>query len=189
MEIHFLGAAETVTGSKYFLKSQQHQFLVDCGLFQGIKKLRQLNWQYLPLEIKKLEAIFLTHGHLDHVGYLPKLVKMGFKGYIFGTEPTLKIAEIILLDSAKIQEEEAAQANKEGYSKHSPAEPLYTIDDAKEAIAMFKSVPEGEWIDYSSEARFRFLTVGHIIGACSVQLELENKSSSFQVISVGMMIY
>lgn len=179
MNIHFLGAAETVTGSKYYLESKDHRFLVDCGLFQGVKKLRQKNWEYLPLEVHKLDAVFLTHGHLDHVGYLPKLVKMGFKSYIFGTEPTLKVAEIILMDSAKIQEEEAEKANKEGYSKHSPAEPLYTVKDAEKAISFFKVVPEGSWFDLSNSLRFRFQQVGHIIGACFLEVNAGGKKIVF----------
>ncbi|MCB9187965.1 MAG: MBL fold metallo-hydrolase [Flavobacteriales bacterium] len=175
MEIQFLGAAETVTGSKYLIKNENEQFLVDCGLFQGVKKLRQMNWEYLPIQAEHLDAVFLTHGHLDHVGYLPKLIKMGFKGPIYGTEPTLKIAEIILEDSAKIQEEEAERANKEEYSKHSPAEPLYTIKDAEKAISYFKVVPEGSWFDFSADLKFRFQTVGHIIGACFLEIEFKGK--------------
>lgn len=179
MEIFFLGAAETVTGSKYLINSKSHQFLVDCGLFQGVKRLRQKNWEYLPIEVNELDAVFITHGHLDHVGYLPKLIKMGYNGFIFGTAPTLEIAEIILLDSAKIQEEEASRANKEGYSKHSPAEPLYTVKDAERAIACFKEVPEGSWFDYSQNCKFRFQTVGHIIGASFIEIELDNERLVF----------
>ena len=108
IKIHFLGAAGTVTGSKYLIEVLDNKIMVDCGLFQGLKKLRNLNWEYLPVEVGTVDVVLLTHAHLDHTGYLPRLVKAGFKGKIYGTAPTLDIAEIILRDSAKIQEEEAA---------------------------------------------------------------------------------
>ena len=130
--IHFLGAAGTVTGSKYLLELPDKIILVDCGMFQGVKKLRQLNWQQLPIDASKIDLVLLTHGHLDHTGFLPLLVKMGFIGQICGTAPTLDIAEIILRDSAKIQEEDALRANKESFTKHDPAEPLYNTDDVEQ---------------------------------------------------------
>lgn len=179
MEVFFLGASETVTGSKYLVKGDSHQVMIDCGLFQGIKKLRQKNWEYLPLDVNSLDAVFLTHGHLDHVGYLPRLIKQGYSGYIFGTEPTLRVAEIILLDSARIQEEEAERANRERYTKHHPAEPLYTVKDAEKAISCFKTVPINHWFDLSPHCKFRFCPVGHIIGACFIALEMEGKRLIF----------
>ncbi len=127
MKIHFLGASGTVTGSKFYLETPELNILIDCGLFQGLKELRERNWSPLPINVSNIDVVLLTHGHLDHTGYLPRLVKTGFKGKIIGTPPTLAITRIILLDSAKIHEEEAEQANKEGYSKHRPALPFYTI--------------------------------------------------------------
>src|SRR5690606_12137141 len=140
IKIHFLGASGTVTGSKFYLETPELNIMVDCGMFQGLKELRQQNWSSLPIDVPKIDLVLLTHGHLDHTGYLPRLLREGFKGKIVGTAPTLAITRIILLDSAKIHEEEAEQANREGYSKHSPALPLYTIKDAERTIDLFESL-------------------------------------------------
>src|SRR3546814_12832387 len=134
----FLGAASTVTGSKYLVDTGDRKILIDCGLFQGLKELRLKSWEYLPVEVSKIDVVLLTHGHLDHTGYLPRLVKQGYNGPIYGTNPTLDIAKIILNDSAKIQEQEAARPNKEGNSKHSPAVPLYDLTVVKKTISHFK---------------------------------------------------
>src|SRR5690606_19878021 len=131
VKIHFLGASGTVTGSKFYLETPEKNIMIDCGMFQGLKELRLLNWEPLPIDASKIDVVLLTHGHLDHTGYLPRLVKEGFRGKIIGTRPTLDITRIILLDSAKIQEEEAERANEEGYSKHLPAMPLYTVKEAE----------------------------------------------------------
>lgn len=179
IRIHFLGAAGTVTGSKYLIDTGDHQLLVDCGLFQGLKELRLLNWDHLPTDVGNIDMVLLTHGHMDHTGYLPRLMKMGFKGPIHGTRPTLEIAEIILLDSAKIQEEEAKKANLEGYSKHHPAEALYDLKDAEQAIARFNSMPEGEWMELFQDVKVRFQYNGHIIGATFIELEVRGKRIVF----------
>ncbi|MFT6166938.1 MAG: metallo-beta-lactamase family protein [Vicingaceae bacterium] len=179
IKIHFLGASETVTGSKYVIDTGDRKIMIDCGLFQGLKKLRLLNWDYLPVAIKEIDTVLITHGHLDHTGYLPRLVKMGYNKSIRGTGPTLDVAEIILRDSAKIQEEEAEWANKKGYSKHSPAEPLYNLKDAEKAIHHFKSVPEGEWMDLYPEIKARFQYNGHIIGATFIELDIHGKRFVF----------
>ena len=173
--IHFLGASGTVTGSKYLIDTGDRKIMIDCGLFQGLKKLRLLNWNYPPVEVKDIDTVLLTHGHLDHTGYLPRLVSAGFNGSIQGTRPTLDIAEIILKDSAKIQEEEAEKANKEGYSKHKPAKPLYDLKDAEQAIAHFKPVPEGEWLELYDGIQARFRYNGHIIGATFIELNIHGK--------------
>ena len=138
MQIQFLGGAGTVTGSKFLIQALGRNILVDCGLFQGVKKLRQLNWDYLPVEASEVDVVLLTHAHLDHTGYLPRLIKAGFGGKIYGTPPTLDIAGIILRDSAKIQMEEAKQANKLGYSSHDPAKPLYNLKDVDEVLLHFE---------------------------------------------------
>ena len=127
----FLGAAETVTGSKYLIECGDHRVLVDCGLFQGFKSLRQKNWEPLPIGADTIDAVVLTHAHLDHVGYLPRLVKDGFYGLVHCTPATQKLARLILLDSAKNQEHDAAYANKKGFCKHKPALPLYDSRDAE----------------------------------------------------------
>ncbi len=116
IKIHFLGASGTVTGSKFYLETPERNIMVDCGMFQGLKELREMNWKQLPIDVSKIDMVLLTHGHLDHTGYLPRLVKEGFQGQIIGTAPTLAITTIILRDSAKINEEEAERANAEGFS-------------------------------------------------------------------------
>ncbi len=175
IKIHFLGASGTVTGSKFYLETPELNIMVDCGMFQGLKELRQQNWSSLPIDVPKIDLVLLTHGHLDHTGYLPRLLREGFKGKIVGTAPTLAITRIILLDSAKIHEEEAEQANREGYSKHSPALPLYTIKDAERTIELFESLEENVWITLSDNIRFKFRYNGHIIGATFIELEIFGK--------------
>jgi metallo-beta-lactamase family protein len=179
VQIHFLGASNTVTGSKYLIDTGTRKILIDCGMFQGLKKLRLLNWEALPVDVKEIDLVLLTHGHLDHVGYLPRLVKFGYKHPILGTSPTLDVAEVILKDSAKIQMEEAARANEEGYSKHSAAKPLYDLVDAERAIDLFKGVPEGEWMDLFEGIKARFNYNGHIIGATFIELSIFNEIYCF----------
>tara|TARA_R100000935_G_scaffold58270_2_gene94630 strand:- start:5357 stop:6733 length:1377 start_codon:yes stop_codon:yes gene_type:complete len=179
INIHFLGAAGTVTGSKYLLDTGDRKILVDCGLFQGLKELRLKNWEHPPVEVSDIDVVLLTHGHLDHTGYLPRLVKQGFKGPIYGTNPTLDIAKIILNDSAKIQEQEAERANKEGYSKHSPAEPLYDLKDVEKTIPHFKGVPQAQWISLFEGIKARFQYNGHILGATYIELDLHGKRFVF----------
>lgn len=177
--IHFLGAAGTVTGSKYLIEAPGKKFLVDCGLFQGLKQLRLLNWDALPVDVSSIDFVLLTHGHLDHTGYLPRLVKSGFKGNIYGTAPTLDIAEIILRDSARLQEEEAEQANKEGFSKHQPAKPLYTEQDVVATLSYFKPIQVDEWMDLGGEVKARFQTNGHIIGSTFIEVQIREKKFVF----------
>ncbi|MDX9779777.1 MAG: MBL fold metallo-hydrolase, partial [bacterium] len=139
--ITFLGATGTVTGSKYLLQHANSRVLIDCGLFQGLKELRLRNWTDLKSVAQELDAILLTHAHIDHTGYLPRMVRQGFNKPVFCTEATRDLLEIMLLDSAHLQEEDAKYANKKGFSKHKPALPLYGIEDAQKAIALLQGIP------------------------------------------------
>ena len=179
MKIHFLGGAGTVTGSKTLIESNGIRLLIDCGLFQGIKPLRELNWNPLPILPSTINCVLLTHGHLDHCGWLPRLVDQGFKGKIYCTRPTKAVARIILLDSARIQEEEANKANQGHYSKHQIAEPLYTVADSEKVLPLFRVVERGKAVSVDPEITAVFSDAGHIIGASSITLELEGKTLVF----------
>ncbi len=179
IKIHFLGAAGTVTGSKFLIETPEKNILIDCGMFQGLKELRQINWEKLPIDVSAIDVVLLTHGHLDHTGYLPRLVKQGYRGKILGTAPTLAIAKIILLDSAKIHEEEAEKANEEGYSKHRPAEPFYGVVEAEATLGFFKAEEKDQWHTLSDKIKFRFRYNGHIIGATFIELEIFGKTFVF----------
>jgi len=179
LKIKFLGGAGCVTGSKTLLESNGQRILVDCGLFQGIKKLRNLNWAPLEVDPATLDAVVLTHAHLDHCGYLPLLVKNGFKGDIHCTYPTRDLTEIILLDSGKIQEEEAERANRYGYTKHKPAKPLYDIKDAKLAISYLVSHNLNEWVILNNEFKFNFKNSGHILGSAMVEMKAAGQKIVF----------
>lgn len=179
ISVQFLGAAGTVTGSKYLITAYNKKILVDCGLFQGLKKLRSLNWEEFAINPLKIDVVLLTHGHLDHVGYLPKLVRHGFKSPILGTAPTLQITKIILEDSAKIQEEEAERANRFKYSKHKIAKPLYTLEDAQAIQKYFKPQKLNEWIVIADNISVRFRYNGHIIGATFIELKIGKKTLVF----------
>lgn len=179
MKIKFIGGAGTVTGSKTLIESNGTRFLVDCGLFQGLKALRELNWEPLPVPASTIDIVVLTHGHLDHCGWLPRLIDQGFKGKIYCTAPTKAVAELVLLDSAKIQEEEAERANSEHYSKHNPAEPLYTLQQAESVFPLFKVIRINESIAIANGIDAVFSNAGHIIGACSISIKLEGKTLVF----------
>jgi metallo-beta-lactamase family protein len=179
VKLNFLGGAGTVTGSKFLIETAELHLMVDCGMFQGLKELRQLNWNDLPIDVEAIDFVLLTHGHLDHVGYLPRLIKQGFKGKILGTTPTLAIAEIILKDSAKIHEEEAERANKEGFTKHHPALPFYTLKDAEDTLQHFKPVKCDVWIALSENISVRFQYNGHIIGSTFIELDINSKRFVF----------
>ncbi|HLV14264.1 MAG TPA: MBL fold metallo-hydrolase [Xanthomarina sp.] len=179
VKIHFLGAAGVVTGSKYLLETPEKNIMIDCGMFQGLKELRELNWEDLSVDVEDIDLVLLTHGHLDHVGYLPRLVKQGFHGKIIGTAPTLAIAEIILKDSARIHEEEAKKANEEKYSKHAPALPFYTTSEAEKTIDMFQMEQEDKWIELTENILYRFQYNGHIIGATFIELDIHGKRFVF----------
>lgn len=179
MKIQFLGATGTVTGSKYLLSTGSAKILVDCGLFQGHKQLRLRNWERMPLRPSELEAVILTHAHLDHSGYLPLLVKNGFKGKIFCSEATFDLCKILLPDSGHLQEEEASYANRHGFSKHSPALPLYSEADAVRALAFFSPVRFDAEFHACAGMRARLLRAGHILGAAIVVLKSGDTTVTF----------
>ena len=179
VSLKFLGASGTVTGSKFYLETPELNIMIDCGMFQGLKELREKNWEPLPIDASKIDVVLLTHGHLDHTGYLPRLVKEGFKGSIIGSYPTLSIAQIILLDSAKIQEEQAKKANEEGYSKHPKALPFYDLKEAQRTIDLFSGRQKDEWVQLSDNIRFKFRYNGHIIGSTFIELEIFEKLFAF----------
>ena len=175
MKIKFIGGAGTVTGSKTLIESNGVRILIDCGQFQGIKPLRELNWEPLPILPSTIDYVLLTHGHLDHCGWLPRLVDQGFTGKIYCTSPTKDVAKLILLDSAKIQEEEAKKANEGKFSKHDVAQPLYTVAQAEKVFPFFRVIKTNEPIALDAEISAVYTNAGHIIGACTIELQLENK--------------
>jgi len=179
VKLHFLGAAGTVTGSKFLLETPEKNILIDCGMFQGLKHLRLRNWEDLTFDASKIDVVLLTHGHLDHTGYLPRLMQQGFRGAIIGTAPTLAVTEIILKDSGKIHEEDAERANKEQYSKHHPAKPFYTLKEAEATVNYFKAVEKDEWHVLGTNIQYRFKYNGHIIGATFIELDLFGKRFVF----------
>lgn len=179
MKVTFIGGAGTVTGSKTLIESKGIRILIDCGLFQGIKPLRELNWGPLPVLPSTIDFVLLTHGHLDHCGWLPRFVNQGFKGKIYCTSPTVAITKLILLDSAKIQEEEANKANDGKYSKHEIAEPLYTVEQAEKVFPLFRIIKINETIPLETEIEAVYTNAGHILGACSISVTLENKTLVF----------
>ncbi len=179
VKITFLGASGTVTGSKFFIETAEKNIMVDCGMFQGLKELRLQNWNDLPIDLSTVDVILLTHGHFDHVGYLPRLLKQGFKGTIVGTAPTLSIAEIVLLDSAKIHEEDAEKANKEDYTEHHPALPFYTKLDVERIIRKFQVEMPNKWIYLSDNISYRFQSNGHILGSTFIEIDINGKRFVF----------
>ncbi len=168
----FFGAASTVTGSKFLLEIDHFNIMIDCGLFQGIKELRLLNWEPFPVDPATIDALIITHAHIDHTGYLPKLVKEGFRGPIYCTEATYELMRIMLMDSAKLQEEEANFARKKGYSKHENPQPLYNSKDVEAVFPLMKTFKFGEQNKIDERVHVVFRHAGHILGAASVELKL-----------------
>ncbi|MFN6946383.1 MAG: MBL fold metallo-hydrolase RNA specificity domain-containing protein [Cytophagaceae bacterium] len=179
VKLTFLGGAGTVTGSKALIETDEYKVLIDCGLFQGLKELRLKNWDDFPVDPATLDAVLLTHAHLDHVGYFPVLVKKGFRGKLFCTEPTRDIAFIILLDSGKIQEEEAELANRKGFSKHHPALALYTTSDVEKSLRQFEVKKEDEWCELFPDFKYRFRHSAHILGSAFIEVECKGKKLVF----------
>src|SRR3954462_6968537 len=177
--ITFLGAARTVTGSKYLLDTGSAKVLVDAGLFQGLKELRERNWQDLPIRAAEIDAIIITHAHLDHCGYLPRLVKQGFRGRVFCTPGTQDLARIVLPDSGRIQEEDAADANRHGYTKHAPALPLYGETDAFRAISQLQPVGYDRPVPVATDVEVEFVNAGHLLGSSYARVKTGGRTILF----------
>jgi metallo-beta-lactamase family protein len=175
--LSFLGAAQTVTGSKHLVNTGRSQVLVDAGLFQGHKELRLRNWADLPMPARDLDAIVLTHAHLDHVGYLPRIVSQGFRGRVFCTPGTMDLAKLVLVDSANLQEEDARQANREGYSRHHPALPLYSVADAWRALSQLQPVGYERQVTVAPGVEISFVPMGHLLGSAAVRMQVADGPS------------
>jgi len=174
-----LGGAGTVTGSKHLLTHDGKRILIDCGLFQGLKNLRDLNWEPFPVEPSSIDAVVLTHAHLDHSGYLPKFVRDGFRGRIFATPATRDVCELILTDSGHLQEKDAEYGNRKGFSKHKPALPLYGVHDAERSLEFFTLVDFGQRSPLPGGATLLFRHAGHILGAATAEIECGSKRIAF----------
>lgn len=177
--ITFLGGASTVTGSKFLVQHDGKRLLVDCGLFQGYKQLRLRNWAPLPVPPDQIHAVLLTHAHLDHSGYIPLLAKEGFTGHVYASRGTRDLCRILWPDSGHIQEEDAAFANRHGFSKHAPALPLYTRQDALDALPLLKAVEFDKTINLMPGWKASFSSAGHILGASSILLEVAGRRILF----------
>lgn len=182
IRIGFYGAAGTVTGSKHLLMADDQRLLIDCGMFQGDKQLRLMNWRRTPFDASQVSHAVLTHAHLDHVGYLPRLAREGFHGEVLCTAATREIATVVLLDAAKIQEEDAARANKHGYTKHKPALPLFTSEDADRAISLLRPIDYDEWVDAGPAFRVRLQNAGHILGAATAEVRARDAAGTERTI-------
>jgi metallo-beta-lactamase family protein len=183
--ITFWGAVESVTGSRFVLELDHKKYLIDCGLFQGKKQNRLRNWEPFPVPAQEIERVLLTHAHIDHSGYLPRFCRENFQGVIHSTHATRDLCDIMLADSAHIQEEDAAWANKKGFSKHKPALPLYTIDDAHKTMEMFQPCHYGEEIYLQDDVRVKFRDAGHILGSAFIDIKRRNGRESKKIVFSG----
>ena len=179
MKLTFMGATGTVTGSKYLLESNGFKVLVDCGLFQGPKELRLRSWAPLPIDPKEIDAVVLTHAHIDHSGYLPLLMRNGFGGSVYSTAATFDLCKVLLPDAGKLQEEEARYANKRGFSKHRPALPLFTAEDGEQVLKQFKAIEYDEEFVPGGDLRFVLTSSGHILGSAFVTAKYRDTSVVF----------
>ena len=183
--LRFLGAAGTVTGSKFLLASGSERILIDCGLFQGLKNYRLRNWAPLQVPIRDLSSVVLTHAHIDHSGYLPRLAREGFHGEVYATPPTCDLLRVLLPDAAHLQEEEARYANLHGYSKHKPALPLYTVEDAERALRLLRPIAFGRELSLPGELSLKFSRAGHILGAAVVQIAVRSAGQTGYLVDSG----
>ena len=190
--IQFLGAAGTVTGSKHLINTSSDssgrsgfQVLIDCGMFQGPKEWRERNWQDTPIPAREINAVVLTHAHLDHCGWVPRLVKEGFRGPIYATPPTIDLCGILLPDSGHLQEEDAEFYNKQKKSKHTPALPLYTLEEAQASLQYLQAVQFDEVKQLSPELSFRFVHAAHILGSSMAEVVLETNGQARRLLFTG----
>jgi metallo-beta-lactamase family protein len=179
IKLTFLGAARTVTGSKYLLQTDSATVLIDAGLFQGLKELRERNWRDLPIDAAGIDAIVLTHAHLDHCGYLPRLAMQGFKGRVFCTAGTQDLCRIVLPDAGRVQEEDAANANRDGYTRHAPALPLYTEADAFRAISLLQPVGYDRAMPVADGVEVDFINAGHLLGSAYARARVDGQTILF----------
>ncbi|HEX9680983.1 MAG TPA: MBL fold metallo-hydrolase [Anaerolineales bacterium] len=182
--VRVLGAAGTVTGSRFLVRSKSQDLLMDCGLFQGGRNLEDKNWQPFPVDPDRIETVLLTHAHLDHVGYLPRLVAQGFRGPIYATGATCALMELVLRDAAHLQEQEAAYANRSGYSRHKPALPLYTQDEAELALERLRPVTFDHPLSLGGVTAV-WRAAGHILGSASIELTVESTAASRLLVFSG----
>jgi metallo-beta-lactamase family protein len=185
VRIQFLGAAQSVTGSKYLLEIDSRKILIDCGMFQGKKELRLRNWASLPIDPSTIHTVIITHAHIDHIGYLPRLVKDGFRGRIICTHATKDLMKIMLRDAAKLQEEEAQFAFKKGYSKHKKPEPLFTIEDAERVLDFVDSIRFEKETKVIEHVSLTYYNAGHILGSAIVELKLTTEHQTKKIIFSG----
>lgn len=183
--LQFLGAAGGVTGSKFLFSINSDQVLIDCGLFQGLKELRLRNWAPVPIDLARLRAVILTHAHIDHSGYLPRIVGKGYQGPVFATPGTCDLLRVMLPDAAHLQEEEAQYANRKGYSKHTPALPLYTTEDADRTLRLLRPTRNGESVQVAKGVFLQFGRVGHILGAGSARITFDVNGKTKTLLDSG----
>ncbi|MFO0898941.1 MAG: MBL fold metallo-hydrolase [Pirellulales bacterium] len=181
----FHGAARTVTGSKYLLEAGKSKVLFDCGLFQGLKELRLKNWGPPPFSARQVDCVVVTHAHIDHIGYLPRLVNAGFRGPILATPATCELAEVMLLDSAETQANDAEYANRKNYSRHHPALPLYDARDVARTLPLFQPVEREEWRRASGPVWFRYHDAGHLLGSAMIEVEVREGEQPLRIVFSG----
>src|SRR3972149_6919223 len=180
--IEFLGGVGTVTGSKFLVEAGGARLLVDCGLFQGLKEFRLRNWDRLPVDPASIDWVVLTHGHIDHTGYLPRFIKDGFRGRVFATRATADLLRLLLPDSGHLQEEEAAYHNKRGTSKHKPALPLYTAEEGRGAADLVTGVGYRERLALGPGVGITFKRAGHILGSAAVTVDIATGTETRRIV-------
>ncbi len=185
MRLQFLGAAGTVTGSKFLLTANDRSYLIDCGLFQGPDSLEQLNWNPLPIPPNRISAVILTHAHLDHSGYLPRLIKLGYKGPVYSSEATGELMKLILPDSGYLQEEQADYANKHGYSRHKPALPLYTAEEAYNSLKNLYSIQMNSLYTVDNQISLTMRPAGHILGSAILDIGVTTNHATQRIVFSG----